>query len=70
MNTRDLLAEMAAMNDEKLFIVAAYFVGCFGGVMAGRKRYDLEVACCSFLQQLHELTDGVTPPPPVPPRHS
>lgn len=66
MHPKDLPSEFAKMSDDKLCITAAYFVGCFAAVMMVRKRYDIEAACCSFLQELHELTNGVTPLPPPP----
>lgn len=69
MNPKDLVSEFVKMDDKQLLIIASYFVGCFAAVMAGRERRDVEAVCCSFLQELHEVTNGITPLPPKRPGH-
>jgi len=52
---------LSCKNERGLWLMTAYAVGSLAWHTS---RDDILQACQRFLQEMHELTEGATPPPP------
>ena len=64
---RAVLASLAELDDEDLWLSTVYAVGCCGGLAAGRKNFAVEKACVDFIAAMHEAVGTPGPPKPVKP---